>query len=57
MSFEVPYALIGAVGASSPIRPPPVTPYTAAVDEKTTCFTPACDAASSSERVAQVLLP
>ncbi len=38
-------------------RPAAGMPYTAAVEENTKCFTPAWDAASSSERVAQVLLP
>jgi hypothetical protein len=32
-------------------------PYTAAVEENTKCFTPAWAAASSNDRVAQVLLP
>jgi hypothetical protein len=57
MSFDVPYALIGAVGDSSETRPLPAMPYTAAVDENTKFLTPAADAASSSERVEQVLLP
>jgi hypothetical protein len=49
--------LIGEVGVSSETTSTSGTPYTAAVEENTTCLTPACEAASSSERVAQVLLP
>ena len=49
-SLEVPYGLIGWVGESSEARPEEGMPYTAAVEENTKCFTPAAEAASSSER-------
>jgi hypothetical protein len=49
--------LIGAVGVSSEASPSLGIPYTAAVEENTTCFTPARSACSSNVRLAQVLLP
>jgi hypothetical protein len=47
---------MGAVAESSAAMPAEGMPYTAAVDENTKCFTPLLFAASSSERVAAVLL-
>ncbi len=48
---------MGAVGLVSAATPSGGVPYTAAVDEKTKCFTPASRQHCRSERVEQVLLP